>query len=77
MVIWCLDFHYQDGETALHLSAASKLEGLEKVRFLVELGVNVHTESEVSCTGSFLWIVCGSFVRKCSQVYRPVCTDSS
>ena len=48
LVIWCLDFHYQDGETALHLAAASKLEGLEKVRFLVQKGVDINTESKVS-----------------------------
>ena len=37
------------------MAAESKLEGLEKVRFLVENGVNVHTASEVSFTVIFLW----------------------
>ena len=52
------------------MAAQSELDCLEKVRFLVENGVNVHIESKASFMVSFLWIVRESFVRTCSKIYR-------
>ena len=59
----------QDGETALHCAARSHQDGLEKLRFLVENGADVNIESETLFMVSLLWIVSGSIVRTCSEIF--------